>query len=56
LTFSISPRIRATSRRPSSWISAGVMSVVVKERTSNSYHCAPPGNAPKPEVLRAAGR
>ncbi len=52
----ISLRMRATSRSPISWISSGVSSVVVNQRTRSRYHCAPPGVSQMPTLVRVAGR
>ena len=37
-------------------VAAGLMVVVVLERTKRRYQSAPPGKAPRPAVARAFGR
>ncbi len=55
ITASMAARIRSTSRNPSSWISRGVMSVVVKARTLYAYQSSPSGSSPSAMVARVAG-
>ncbi len=48
--------MRATSRRPTSWISRGPSVVVVDCRTRNSYQAGPSGRSRQAIVSRVRGR
>ncbi len=56
MIFCISPRIRATSFRPSSWTWSAVRFVVVNHAMRFWYQASPPGESHTPTESRHAGR
>jgi hypothetical protein len=56
MIFCISPRMRATSRNPISWISSAVRFVVVNQAIRFWYQSSPPGVSQIPTVSRHCGR